>query len=130
MREAQVLQGAIDGVVRHRERKLLVEPHDEIARTPANYAVDRRDRTLLHDPGEKGPVPVVELGRHARRGDVDETIRPLLVEPDHPVPQGLAIHPADLRRIFPRISIEYRRNRAPDQYGPRVSLLLHRPVRP
>ena len=111
MREAQVLQGAIDRVVRHRERKLLVEPHDQIARPPANHAVDRRDRALLHDPGEKGPVRVVELGRHARRRDVDETVRPLLVEADHPVPQRLAIHPADLRCVLPRGPIEHSRDR-------------------
>src|SRR5207302_10689696 len=67
MREAQVLQGAIDRVVRYRERILLVEPHDQIARPPANHTVDRRDRTLLYDPSEKGPVRIVELGRHARR---------------------------------------------------------------
>ena len=111
MREAQVLQGAIDRVVRHREPKLLVEPHDQIARPPANHAVDRRDRPLLHDPSEKGPVRIVELGRHARRRDVDETVRPLLVEPDHPVPQRLTIHPADLRCVFPRGPIEHSRDR-------------------
>src|SRR5439155_19175121 len=111
MREAQVLQGAIDRVVRYRERILLVEPHDQIARPPANHTVDRRDRTLLYDPSEKGPVRMVELGQHARRRDVDETVRPLRVEPDHPVPQRLAIHPADLRRVFPRGPIEHSRNR-------------------
>ena len=86
MREAQVLQGAIDRVVRHREPELLMQPHDQIARPPANHAVDRRDRTLLHDPGEKGPMRVVELGRHTPGRDVDETVRPLLVKSDHPIP--------------------------------------------
>jgi hypothetical protein len=37
---------------------------------------------------------VVELGRHARGWYGDETLRPLLFEPDHPVPQRLAVHPA------------------------------------
>ena len=50
----------------------------------------------VYDPGEKGSVHVVELGRRARRRNVDETVRPLLVEADHPVTQRLAIHPADL----------------------------------
>src|SRR5207302_2679507 len=68
MREAQVLQGAIDRVVRYRERILLVEPHDQIARPPANHTVDSRDRTLLYDPSEKGPVRIVELGRHPGEG--------------------------------------------------------------
>src|SRR5437660_4436404 len=69
----------------------MIRSHARQRTTPWN----RRDRTLLYDPSEKGPVRVVELGRHARRRDVDETVRPLLVEPDHPVPQRLAIHPPD-----------------------------------
>ena len=32
---------------------------------------------LVHDPAEKGFVHVVELGRRARRRNVDETVRPL-----------------------------------------------------
>src|SRR5262249_53179519 len=32
MREAQLLEGAIDRIVRHRESELLIQPHDEIAR--------------------------------------------------------------------------------------------------
>ena len=70
MREAQVIQGAIDGVVRHREPELLMQPHDQIAGPPAHHAVDRRDRALVYDPAEKGFVHVVELGRCARRRDV------------------------------------------------------------
>src|SRR5262249_5914356 len=34
MREAQLLEGAIDRVVRHRESELLIQPCDEIARPP------------------------------------------------------------------------------------------------
>src|SRR5215831_2630765 len=89
MREAQLLEGAIDRIVRHRESELLIQSHDEIARPPAHHAMDRRDRTLIYDSGEKGLAPGVELGRHSRRRDIDETVRSLLVEPDHPVPQRL-----------------------------------------
>src|SRR5436190_1864567 len=35
MREAQVLEGAIDRIVRYREPELLMQPHDQIARPPA-----------------------------------------------------------------------------------------------
>jgi hypothetical protein len=73
--------------------------------------VDRRDRAFLHDPAEKGFMRVVELGRRAWRRDVDETVRPLLVVSDHPVPQCLAVHPADLRRFLPRSPVEYGRKR-------------------
>jgi len=101
MREADVFQGAVDGVVRHREPELLMQPHDQIAGSPAHDPVDRRDRSLFHNPGEKGPVLVIELGRHARRRRVKEPFRSLFVETDHPVPQRLAVHPADLGCIGP-----------------------------
>src|SRR5207253_11330440 len=101
MREAQVLQGAIDRVVRYGERILLVEPHDQIARPPANHTVDSRDRTLLYDPSEKGPGRIVELGRHARGRGTDETVRPWWVDPAHRVPPRLAVHPSGLCPVFP-----------------------------
>ena len=90
MREAQVLENSIDRVVRHREPKLLVQPHDQIARPPAHHAVDRRDRAFFHDAGKKSPVRSVELGRHTWGRNVEQTVRPLLVEPDHPVTRKLA----------------------------------------
>jgi hypothetical protein len=62
MREAQVLQGTIDGVVRHRDPELLMQPHDQVAPAPAHHTMDRRDRALMDDPGEKGLVAVIELG--------------------------------------------------------------------
>src|SRR5262245_28467845 len=99
MREAQLLEVAIDGIVRHRESELLIQSHDEIARPPAHHAMDRSDRALLYEAGEKGLVRGVELGRHPRRRNIDETIRSLLVEPDHPVPQRLTIHATNLRRL-------------------------------
>src|SRR3954469_1243153 len=60
---------------------------------------------------EKGFVHVVEFGRRARRRNVDETVRPLLVEPDYPVTQRLAIHPAEVRCFFTRNPVQHRRKR-------------------
>src|SRR5262249_2225049 len=111
MREAQVLEDAIDRIVRHWEPELLMQPHDQIARPPAHHAMDRRYRALLYDAGEKGLMYRVELGRHPWRRNIDETVRSLLVEPDHPVPQRLTIHAANLRRLFPRGPLEHGRNR-------------------
>src|SRR5437773_7375003 len=111
MREAQGLEGTIDRIVRYREPELLMQPHDQIARPPAHHAMDRSDRALLYDAGEKGLMNSVELGRHPRRRNIDETVRSLLVEPDHPVPQRLTIHAANLRRLFPRGPLEHGRNR-------------------
>src|SRR5262249_16965654 len=111
MREAQVLEGAIDRIVRYREPELLMQSHDQITRPPAHHAMDRSDRALLYDAGEKGLMCGVELGRHPRRRSIDETVRSLLVEPDHPVPQRLTIHAANLRRLLPRGAVEHGRNR-------------------
>ena len=51
------------------------------------------------------------LGGSSWRRNIDQTVRSLLVEPDHPVPQRLTIHATDLRRLFPRGAVEHRRNR-------------------
>src|SRR5215510_6388575 len=110
MREAQLLEGAIDCVVRHREPELLIQPRDQIARPPAHHPMDRRDRTLLHEAGEKGLVHGFELRWHSCRRNIDETVRSLLVETDHPVPQRLTIHATNLRRLFPRGPVEHRCN--------------------
>src|SRR5262249_47616018 len=75
MREAQGLEGAIDRIVRYREPELLMQPHDQIARPPAHHAMDRSDWALLYDAGEKGLMNSVELGRHPRRRNIDETVR-------------------------------------------------------
>src|SRR4029077_18399984 len=108
MREAPLLEGAIDCVVRHREPELLIQPHNQITRPPAHHPMDRGDRTLLNKAGEKGLVLGVELGRHSWRTDIDETVRSLLVETDHPVPQRLTIHATNLRRLSPRGPVEHR----------------------
>src|SRR6185312_16839031 len=48
MREAQVLQGPVDGIVRDREAEFLVEPHDQITGPPSHHTVHRRDRPFLY----------------------------------------------------------------------------------
>src|SRR6516164_1912073 len=128
MREAQGLEGAIDRIVRHREPELLIQPHDQIARPPAHHAMDRSDWALLYDAGEKGLMTNVELGRHPRRRNIDETVRSLLVEPDHPVPQRLTIHAANLRRLFPRGAVEHGRNRKQPSRLRRIFRSLGKPA--
>ena len=51
------------------------------------------------------------LGGAPGEGMLIEPVRPLLVVSDHPVPQCLAVHPADLRRFLPRSPVEYGRKR-------------------
>ena len=122
MREAQVFESTIDGVIRDRDAELLVQPHDQIAGPPPHHAVDRRDRAFLHEPGEERPVYGIELGRNARRRNVDQTVRSLIIEPDHPVSQRLPIHPADPGCRGARGSIKDRRDR---QQPPRLRRILH-----
>src|SRR5262249_728474 len=122
MREAQVLEGAM--IVSSdtespnssctpitRSPAPPWHPQKQTPRPPAHHPMDRSDRALLYDSAEKGPMGGVELGRHPRRRNIDETVRSLLVEPDHPVPQRLTIHAANLRRLFPRGPLEHGRNR-------------------
>src|SRR5689334_19091174 len=40
-----------------------------------------------------------------------QTLRTLLVEPDHPVPQRLTVHAADLRGFLARTAVEHCRDR-------------------
>src|SRR5262249_58329210 len=67
MREAQVFEGTIDGVIRYRDAELLVQPHDQIAGPPPHHAMDRRDRAFLRNPTEECPVRSIALGRNSRR---------------------------------------------------------------
>ena len=117
MREAQLLQGAVDRIVGYRDAELLMQLHDQIARPPAHHAVHCRDRTGLDDVGEERLVLGAELAGRARRRLADEAFGPLFVEPYHPVPQRLAVHAAGFRRLRPRPPVKYRRER---QQPPRL----------
>ena len=63
MREAQVLQAAIDRIVRDRDAELLVEPHDQIAGPPAHDAIECRDRAVFHKASEECFMFVCQLRR-------------------------------------------------------------------
>ena len=104
-----------------------MQPHDQVTGPPAHHAMDGRDRPFVHDPRQKCPVPLVELRRRTWRGDIDQTIRPLLVEPDHPVAKRLPVHPADLSGLGPRCAIEHRSNR---QKPPDLIAVLRPPRQP
>ena len=95
----------------------MIRSHARQRTTPSTAGI----RTLLHEPSQKGPVFLAKLGRYARGSNVDQAVRPLLVEPDNPVPQRLTVHSANPRRILTRCSIEHRRNR---QKPPRLRGVL------
>ena len=67
---------------------------------------------------------VVELGRLSRRLAVQETIRPTRVELQHPIPNDLKRHPADLRRLgAPRAVVNRRKSQKPTGLRPILRLL-------
>src|SRR5262245_61975473 len=55
-----------------------------IAAVLEGASLDRSDRALLYDSAEKGPMGGVELGRHPRRRDIDETVWRKSARSSHP----------------------------------------------
>src|SRR5574340_1674250 len=90
--------------------------HDQVTGPPAHHAMDGRGRPFVHDPRQKRPVLGGELRRRTWRRNINQTIRPLLVESDHPVAKRLPIHPTDFGSLRPRCPIEHRsdRKKTPD----------------
>src|ERR1700688_5096041 len=73
--------------------------------------MNRRNRAALDDRGERRPMRVVKPGWLSRRLAVDQTLRPLGVELQHPIPNDLERHPADPGRLRARRAFVYRRQR-------------------
>jgi len=61
--------------------------------------VSRRDRPGFDHLHKGTAMLIVEAGRLARRLAVQQSSRPLGVEPDHPVTHNVTPHPAHRRRI-------------------------------
>jgi hypothetical protein len=72
--------------------------------------MDRRDRTALDHPRNGSAMAIVELGGLARRFTIQQPIRAVRVEPDHPVPDDLPTNAADLGCLVARCSVIDRRN--------------------
>ena len=88
--------------------------------------MNRRNRAALDDRGERRPMRVVKPGRLSRRLAVDQAIRPLGVELQHPVANDLERHPADPGRLRARRAFV---NRRQSQKPPRLRAVLRSPRR-
>ena len=77
---------------------LLDHPH-QVDPPPADNPVHRRVGAGLDDLAKRFHLDIAQIAPPARALAVGEPIRTLIVEPVNPVPQGLAVHPADLRRF-------------------------------
>src|SRR4029078_12554177 len=92
-----------------RDAELLEDPLCKIDQPPTHHAMDCRNRTTLDHTGNGLALNIVEPGRLARRLTVQQTVRPMRVEAQHPVPDNLEPDPANLRRLGARRAIIDRR---------------------
>src|SRR5262245_21831490 len=127
MRETQFLQRPVNRGIRYRQTELSAQLLSQIAGPPAHHLMNRLDRPLVDETSEKLFVHGVEFARCARRRLVAQTFGALIVEPDHPVPERLTLHAADLRGLFARGAIEYRGNRQKSSRLPDIIRLLRNP---
>ena len=109
---------AITRLAQHAAQRLLGDddaeffenPLAEIDDPPAHDPVNRRDWAALDDRGERGAMRVVQPRRLPRRLAVNQAVRALRVELDHPVANDLQPDAPDLRRLSARGAIVNRRN--------------------
>ncbi len=122
------ITAAFDGYVEHMLRasntELLPQPLAEIAQPPAHHAMDRRDRAAVDLRGQCLAMRLGQPRRRARRLAVAQPIRPLGVEPRHPVPRTLQRDVAEPRRLRAPATIVDRRQ---GQQPPGLSSLLAAP---
>ncbi len=97
--EPQRPQLTAHGRLIERDVKLIIYPKRQVLATPAHDTVDRRDRPALDDPGKRLALSIIKLWRLARRFSVNQTIRPVGIETQHPVSDYLQPDIADPRRI-------------------------------
>src|SRR5271155_5319503 len=81
------------------DAEFLENPLAEIDDPPAHDPVNRRDWAALDDRGERGAMRGVQPRRLPWRLAVDQAVRALRVELDHPVANDLQPDAADLRRL-------------------------------
>lgn len=84
-----------------RDAELLPNPLHQVDQPPAHHAMDRRNRAALDNAGQLCPLVAVQFRLVARRLAVAQALRPALIEPQHPVADGLQPNPADPRRFRP-----------------------------
>src|ERR1700691_3671620 len=77
--------------------EFLVYPLTEIDDPPSRDTVNRRDWTALDDRRQRGTVLIAQPRRLSRSLAVEQTVRAMGVELQHPIPNDLKRHAADLR---------------------------------
>jgi hypothetical protein len=99
--------------------EFLEHPLAEIDDPPAHDAVNRRNRPVLDDRRQRGAMFGVQARRLAGRLAVDQAVRAVRIELQHPVADDLQRHPADLRRLRARRSlVDCRQSQQPPRLRP------------
>jgi hypothetical protein len=91
--------------------EFLVYPLTEIDDPPSHDVVNRRDWTALDDRRQRRTVLIAQPRRLSRSLAIEQTLRPMGVELQHPISNDLKRHAANLRCFRPRRSFVYRRQR-------------------
>lgn len=79
----------------HADAEVLPQPLAQIDDPPAHHAVHGRDRAVLDHRPERRAMRVVQQRGLTGRLAVDQPVRPVLVELEHPVANDLQGHAAD-----------------------------------
>ena len=118
------------GLLGDTDSELLAKPLVQIDDPPAHNAMDRRRRSLFDDRGQSRSMCVVEPGRLSWRLTVDQAVRSMCVELDHPVANDLQRHPTDPGRFSARRTFVDRRIRQkPSRLRPVLGLPGSSPAR-
>jgi hypothetical protein len=112
----QSAQLAAQDLFGHRQAVFVEHPLRQIDQSPANDLMNRRGRTGFDHGDERAPLCVIEQARTSGRFAIDEPVRPLGVEPKHPIAKGLKTDPSKPGRVSPRAAIV---NRNESQKPPR-----------
>ena len=99
---AHLAQFAAERLLGDDDAEFLENPLAEIDDPPAHDPMNRRDRPALDERRERRAMRLIEPPLPARRLALDQAVRPLRVEPHHPVANDLKRHPANLRRLGTR----------------------------
>src|SRR5215203_4279546 len=83
----------------NRDPELVEEPARQVLAAPAHHAVDGRDGTALHHPGQSQALVLIQLRPVARRRAVDQAVGTVLVEAHNPLPHDLERDTANPGRI-------------------------------
>ena len=107
-------QLATERLLRHADLVFVPDPLAEIDDAPADHAVHGRDRALGDHLCKRSTMLVAQSRWLPGRLAVDQPLRAVRVEPQHPIPHHLQGHAAHLGRLRPAASvIDHRQRQEP-----------------